>query len=224
MTDQTDSQSTQDAPKNRLQVLGHQRASKKLPLKELDAKARLLLQYVTVGCEHDWISQYTRACPNEFDADARRPLEKGEPLRLEEACDVLRFRRRHGRWIASQRVFQHELSKALQQMRDGHRAEALRKVVDVLRDDGDGSAAMKKVQLSAASMILGDAVGPAPREPVQVNVGVQLTAGIVVRLPANVPQTPLESGVEPKSIIETSPLSREQRMLTRQESNEVADD
>jgi hypothetical protein len=224
MTDQADTHSNQDAPRNRLQVLGHERASKKKPLIELDAKARLLLQYVTVGCEHDWISQYTRACPTEFDPDARRPLEKGEPLRLEEAADVLRIRRRHARWIAGQKVFQHELAKALQQMRDGHRAEALNTVVAVMRDRGDGKAADKKVQIQAASMILGDQVGPSPAKPnVQVNVGLSLQPGIVIRLPANLPPTPLETGVDPRSVVDVHPLSREERTIMHTERKEPGD-
>ncbi|MBG0795904.1 hypothetical protein IYY11_21330 [Methylocystis sp. H62] len=214
-----------EAPKNRMQVLGHERPSKKKPLTALDAKAKLLIEYQISGCPHAYVSQYTRAAPTEFDPDARRPLEPGEPLKLEEAADLLRTRRRHARWIMAQPIAQKELALQLQAMRDGHRAEALNTVVAVMRDRGDGKAADKKVRIQAASMILGDAVGQTPaKSNVQVNVGVNLTAGIVIRLPSNLPQTPLESGVEPKSIVDTHPLSREQRMLTRVESNEAADD
>jgi hypothetical protein len=213
------------APRNRLQVLGHERASKKKPLTVLDAKAKLLIEYLTTGCPHAWISQYTRAAPSEFDPDARRPLEPGEPLKLEEAADILRIRRRHARWIMSQPIAQKELAVQLQTLRDGHRAEALNTVVAVMREKGEGTAADRKVSLQAASMILGDQVGTPPAKPsVNVNVGLSLQPGIVIRLPADLPPTPLESGVEPKSTIETHPLSREQRMLTRSESQESGSD
>jgi hypothetical protein len=179
-------------PRNRLVSLGH-KLSKKRPLTALDAKAKLLIEYLTTGCPHAWISQYTRAAPSEFDPDARRPLEPGEPLKLEEAADILRIRRRHARWIMAQPIAQKELALQLQAMRDGHKAEALNTVVGVMRDKGEGTAADKKVQIAAASMILGDQVGPSPAKPsVNVNVGLQLAAGIVVRLPAGLPQTPLE--------------------------------
>jgi hypothetical protein len=225
MTETTNAKEIEHAPRNRLQVLGHERASKKKPLTVLDAKARLLIEYLTTGCSHAWISQYTRAAPSEFDPDARRPLEPGKPLKLEEAADILRIRRRHARWIMSQPIAQKELALQLQALRDGHRAEALNTVVAVMREKGEGTAADRKVSLQAASMILGDQVGTPPAKPsVNVNVGLSLQPGIVIRLPADLPPTPLESGVEPKSTIETHPLSREQRMLTRSESQESGSD
>lgn len=202
------------APNNRLVQLGHRSLSKKKPLTALDAKAKLLIEYLTTGCPHAWISQYTRAAPSEFDPDARRPLEPGEPLKLEEAADILRIRRRHARWIMSQPIAQKELALQLQAMRDGHRAEALNTVVAVMRDRGDGKAADKKVQIQAASMILGDQVGTPPAKPsVNVNVGVNLQPGIVIRLPAGLPPTPLESGQEPTSTIDVHPLTREERTI-----------
>lgn len=207
-------------PNNRLVALGHKSLSKRAPMIELDAKGRLLIEYLTIGCRHPHISQYTRKSPTEMDPDRRRPLEPGEPLTLEEACDALRIRRRYGRWIASQKVFQHELAKALQQMRDGHRAEALNTVVSVMRNPGEGKAADKKVQIQAAGMILGDAVGPAPAKPVQVNVGVNLQPGIVIRLPAHLPKTALEGGEQPQNTIETHSLTREQRMITHSENGD----
>ncbi|WP_018407673.1 hypothetical protein [Methylocystis rosea] len=212
-----------EAPRNRLQVLGHQRASKKKPLTVLDAKAQLLISYLIHGCQHDYVTQITRAAPTEFDPDARRPLEPGEPMKLEEAADLLRIRRRHARWIMAQPIAQKELALQLQSLRSGMKAQALMTVGEIMTERGENSAADRKVRLAAAQTIMGDeARGPAVN--VNVGVGVQLTAGIVVRLPANVPQTPLESGAEPRSIIDTHPLTREQRMLTRVESNEVADD
>jgi hypothetical protein len=220
----TSERETAPPTKNRLVELGHRSLSKKKPLTALDARAKLLVEYLTTGCPHAWISQYTRAAPSEFDPDARRPLEPGEPLKLEEAADILRIRRRHARWIMSQPIAQKELALQLQALRDGHKAEALNTVVGVMRDKGEGTAADRKVSLQAASMILGDAAGPSPAKPsVNVNVGVNLQPGIVIRLPANLPPTPLESGFEPKSTIDTHPLTRDQRMITRAENGESAD-
>lgn len=203
---------------DRLRALGHRQAHPRKPLVALDARGKLLIEYLVEGCRHAWISQYTRAAPTPDDPDRRVPIEPGQPLTLNEAADALRMRRRNVRWIASQPLFQRELAKALQQFRDGHKAEALRKVVDVMRDDGDGSAATKKVQLSAASMLLGDQVGPPAREPVTVNVGVQLSPGVVIRLPPGVARTPLEhEDAAPPVTIEHDDHHHEPRAIPRTE-------
>jgi hypothetical protein len=220
MTDQADTHSNQDALRNRLQVLGHQRpASKKKPLTALDAKAQLLISYLISGCPYDYVTQITRAAPTEFDPDARRPLEPGEPMKLEEAADLLRIRRRHARWIMAQPIVQKELALQLQALRSGMKAHALMTVGEIMTERGENTAADRKVRLAAAQTIIGD---EARGTSVNVNVGVNasLTAGIVIRLPSGLPPTPLESGVEPRSTIETHPLSREQRMLTRSENEE----
>lgn len=194
MTDTTNAKEIEHAPRNRLEVLGHQRpASKKKPIVELNAAARLLIEYQVTGCPHAYVSQITRASPTEEDPDNRRPLNQGEPMRLEEAADLLRIRRRRAREIMAAPIAQKELAIQLQALRDGHKAEALNTVVSVMRDRGEGKAADKKVQVQAASMILGDAVGAPPAKPnVQVNVGVNLSPGVVIRIPASLPQTPLE--------------------------------
>ncbi|MFO1102482.1 MAG: hypothetical protein U1E20_06235 [Methylocystis sp.] len=211
------------APRNRLQVLGHQRASKKKPLTALDAKSQLLISYMVSGCPHAYVSQITRAAPTEFDPDNRRPLEPGEPMKLEEAADLLRIRRRHARFILSQPIAQKELALQLQALRSGMKAHALMTVGEILSDRGENTAADRKVRLQAAQTIIGDeARGPSVN--VNVGVGVNLQPGIVIRLPANIPTTPLENGIEPKSIIETNPLTRDERMLTRAADNEAGDD
>jgi hypothetical protein len=214
------------ARRDRLVDLGHKNPRRKRTFTELDARAKLLVEYLTTGCPHPYVSQITRHSPTEDDPERRRPLEPFEPMRLEEAADLLRIRRRHARFIAAQPVFQKALATALGQMRDGHKAEALNKVADIMRAEGDGSAAWAKVNLAAAKEILGEAVGVPPAKPsvnVNVGVGVNLTAGVVIRLPAGLPPTPLESGVEPKSIIDTHPISHERRMITA-EGQEPGDD
>mgnify|MGYP001003024744 CR=1 FL=1 len=210
-------------PRNRLVALGHKSLSKKKPLTALDAKAQLLISYMVHGCPHHFVSQITRAAPTEFDPENRRPLEPGEPMKLEEAADLLRIRRRHARFILSQPVAQKELALQLQALRSGMRARALMTVGEIMVERGENTAADRKVRLQAAQTIIGDeARGPSVN--VNVGVGVNLSPGIVIRLPANIPTTPLENGIEPKSIIETNPLTRDERMLTRAADNEAGDD
>jgi hypothetical protein len=224
MTDQTETTSKQDAPRNRLVSLGHVRpASKKKPLTALDAKAQLLISYLVSGCPHDYVTQITRAAPTEFDPDARRPLEPGEPMKLEEAADLLRIRRRHARWIMAQPIAQKELALQLQALRSGMKAHALMTVGEIMTERGENTAADRKVRLQAAQTIIGDkARGPSIN--VNVGVGVNLQPGVVIRLPANLPKTPLEGGEQPTNTIDTHPLTREQRMLTRAESQESGGD
>lgn len=210
-------------PRNRLVSLGHKSLSKKKPLTALDAKASLLISYLVSGCPYDYVTQITRAAPTEFDPDARRPLEPGEPMRLEEAADLLRIRRRHARWIMAQPIAQKELALQLQALRSGMKAHALMTVGEIMTERGENTAADRKVRLAAAQTIMGDeARGPAVN--VNVGVGVSLQPGIVIRLPANVPPTPLESGVEPKSIIDTHPISHERRMITAESQESGSDD
>lgn len=218
----TSEKETAPATKNRLVELGHRSLSKKKPLTVLDAKAKLLIEYLTTGCPHAYVSQYTRAAPTEFDPDARRPLEPGEPLKLEEAADILRLRRRHARWIMAQPIAQKELALQLQALRSGMKAHALMTVGEIMTERGENTAADRKVRLAAAQTIIGDETR-GPSVNVNVGVGVNLQPGIVIRLPANLPPTPLENGVEPKSVVDVHPLSREERMITRSETNEPGD-
>jgi hypothetical protein len=164
------------------------------PLKELTAKHRLLISYLINGCPHSFITAMTRASPTEDDPDNRRPLNQNEPLTLEEAADALGIRRRHARHLFDQKVFQREFAKELNALRDGAKARALHRVIALLDEEGEGKAADRKVQLQAAQALLGDAVGtpPAKQAPVNVSVGVSLAPGVVIRLPAGLPQTPLE--------------------------------
>jgi len=164
------------------------------PLKELAPKHRLLIEYVVNGVpenKRSLLDYHYRATPTEDDPECKRELKPNEPLRLEEAARVLGIRLRHARHLFSQAVFQKAYQAELDSLRNGSKVKALRKVIEIVGDDGDGSAAFRKVQLSAAGMILGtDEQNSKPQ--VNVNVGVNLTAGVVVRLPADAPSSPLE--------------------------------
>lgn len=217
---------TQEAASaNRLQVLGHEQSpSRRKPIVELDAKGKLLIEFMVEGCRHDWITRYTRLSPTGEDPERRIPIEPGWPLTLSEAADALRIRRRYARWLASQPVFQRALAEALQAFREGHKAEALHTVVGVMRDRGEGTAADKKVQLQAAGMVLGEPDSARGGVTVNVsnNVGVQLRAGIVIRARHNTPPSPLEQEQLRPPIIETHPVTLEQRSLPAPPTKERA--
>lgn len=169
------------------------------PLTELTPKHRLLIDYVVNGVPPNkahLLDYLNRATPSENNPNASRPLVPGEPLRIEEAARVLGFRLRHARHLFTQPVFLKAHAAAVEAIRNGSKVDAIRKVVEVLHDNGDGSAAFRKVQLSAAQMLLQDQ-DPQAKTGVTVNVGLNLTAGVVVRLPPDAPQAPLELQAEP---------------------------
>jgi hypothetical protein len=177
---------------NRLNALGYKQASKRKPLEALDARGKLLVEYQIYGCPHEWIRQYTRLAPVGEDPWRRIPIEPGWPLTLEEAADALRIKRRNARWISRQPVFQRELAEQLQTLRNGMKARAVLAQGEILDDRGDGAAADRKVRLQAAQAILGEDTRDRSVN-VTVNNGIQLTAGIVVRLPSHAASTPLEN-------------------------------
>jgi len=164
------------------------------PLTELHPKHRLLIHYMVHGVDKPHLLDYLyRATPTEDDPDARRPLKVREPLRLEEAADVLFMRHRHARHLFKQPVFQKELAAQLETLRDGAKARAMHRIIELIDTPGEGKAADRKVQLQAAQAVLGDAVGQPPASPtVNVSVGVSMAAGVVVRLPSGIAKTPLE--------------------------------
>ena len=150
------------------------RAAKRLKpavLKELTAKHKLLAEYMVTGC------------PN---ARLVEPLGKdaGEPLTLLESAWVLGIRARQARDLASQALWHKYHASLLQAFREGHKAEALRTVVQVMRADGENKAADRKVKLTAASMLLGDAIAQQGQTQVNVSVGVgvAVTPGYVIDL------------------------------------------
>ena len=163
------------------------------PLDKLTPKHRLIIEYMTHGAPAHIASLVSRSWVDETGESHSRPVQAGVPLTLEEACDCLGIRRRHGRHLFSQQLFKTELTKAIEALRDGAKVAALRKVIDLVHEPGEGKAADRTVQLKAAQAILGEQIGQERNaSPVQVNVGVNLQPGIVVRLPASAPTTPLE--------------------------------
>ena len=168
------------------------------PLKELHAKHRLLIEYVVNGVPENkkhLLDYHYRATPTEDDPSCKRELRPNEPLKVEEAARVLGIRLRHARHLFSQPVFLKAYHAKCDELRNGAKVDAIRKVIEIMGDNGDGSAAFRKVQLSAAQMVMGDGESGG-KSQVQVNVGVQLAAGLVVRLPSDADETPLELQAE----------------------------
>ena len=68
---------------------------------------------------------------------------------------------------------------------------------EIMETTGENTAADRRVRLQASQAILGDeSRGGGNGVNVTVNNGVQLTAGIVVRLPAGAATTPLETEIQ----------------------------
>lgn len=181
---------------NRLERLGYN-FKKPAVLKELAPKHRLLIDYIVNGCPHE-------SAANQIGKNA------GEPLDLIEAADLLHIKRRNARQLAKEPIFQRALAAELQSFREGHKAEALREVVRVMRADGENKAADRKVKLTAASMLLGDAIAQQGQTNVNVQVGVGVnvqTPGYVIDLSGNEPagQAASHAGKPEPAVIDVTP-------------------
>lgn len=175
MSEVSEGATTGSAVANRVQV-------KHSTLTKLTPTHRLMIEYLVWGCPHDSLAK-------------RVGHRAGTPLKVDECALVLGMRLRAVRWLASQPLFQAELARAMRAFRNGQQPEAWRTLVDIMRNPGEGSAADRKVQLQAAQALIGE-TGDTARPSVAVTVNnqtnVQLSAGIVVRLPASADKPPLE--------------------------------
>ncbi len=152
------------------------------PITELNAEQRLFLEYQLIGCSKP-------------DLCAQIGVRLHEPLSVEQAADLVRIRRRFARWLTTQPAYRREWAKGVQSIRDGQAVAAVRTQIQIMNNPGDDSAAFAKVRLQAASALLGDE-GKAGNTNVNVTLNqntVNLTAGIVVRLPASAAPPPLEN-------------------------------
>lgn len=159
---------------------------------QLLPKQRLLLEYMVHGCRHDYVRRLTRAVSS-IDNEGNpvvttKPIEPGTPLTVEEAAELLNLRRRYARQLLSAPLFAQAMAAEVQRLRTGEHARSVHKIIALRDDPGAGKAADRKVQLAAAQAILGEGDAASRGTTVNVNLGVtQITAGIVVRLPAAAP-------------------------------------
>lgn len=115
---------------------------------------------MTFGCHHDGLlRKLTR--PAVIDPDtgetikpARNPLP-GDQLTLEESAELVGMRRRTARMLVNSPIGSKAMAKAVQALRDGAKVEAMRTIIGIMRDEGQGKAADRKVRLEAADRILG---------------------------------------------------------------------
>jgi hypothetical protein len=166
----------------RLDPAGTRRAPERL--KELTSKHHLLIEYMVDGCAHAAIAQQV----------GRKPFD---PMTLIEAADVLRIRRRAARRLALDPLFRQAFAEVLRAWRESRAVDALRVVDAIMQDEGEGTAADRKVRLEAARVMASETLAPADKSPPPVNIGVTLQAGIVIRLPPDVAASPLERANPP---------------------------
>ena len=162
----------------------YKEASPRKPLAKLDVRGRNLLRLMTQGLSIE-----------EEEFAEIIGVEIGEPLEVEQAADVLNIRRKNARWIAEDPLFIRERAVAVKELLAAKKPRAAFRLGKLVDEPGEGSAADRTVQLKAAQAVLGETIAPSrPGVSVTVNNNVQpLAAGIVIRLPQNIPSPPLET-------------------------------
>lgn len=160
----------------------------------LTAQHKLLIEYMTSGCYVPGLLAKLKR-PAVIDPDSGEVLKPernpgaGVPLTVEEAAELVGLRRRTARLLIASPIGTKAMAAAVAGLREGAKAAAMRKVIDLVQIEGEGKAADRKVQLEAARDILGlkEAGG------VTVNVGIQsnttITPGLVLRDPRPHSQT-----------------------------------
>jgi hypothetical protein len=151
-----------------------------------------LIEYMTSGCHVPGLLVKLKR-PAVIDPDSGEVLKParnpgpGVQLTVEEAAELVGLRRRTARLLIASPIGQKAMAAAVAGLRNGAKAAAMRKVIDLVQIEGEGKAADRKVQLEAARDIL----GLKESSGVTVNVGIQsnttITPGLVLRDPR--PQT-----------------------------------
>lgn len=81
-------------------------------------------------------------------------------------------------------------SQALAALRNGAKASAMHKIIELINNPGEGKAADRKVQLEASRDILGLKDQSAAQVNVQINNNNHVKAGYVIKMPAEKPNEP----------------------------------
>jgi hypothetical protein len=168
-------------------------------LKELTPKHRLLIQYQVWGVEYDFVRKIGK--------------EPFEPLTLTEAAKILEIRLKNARSLQSDPLYQKEYARQMKAWRDGRKCDAWRKVDEILRDDGDGSAAVRKVQLAAANMLIGEQAEARAGTNISINnTTLNLQPGVVIRIRDDLPETPLEAQARERGdAIDATPIEQHEQ-------------
>ena len=146
---------------------------------DLNPTQQLFLEYLLHGCSKPDLCQQI-------------DVQQYVPLTIEQAADLTRLRRRYARWLFGQTAFKREYNKGLDSIRNGAKVAAVRTQIELLHDKGDGSAAAGTLRLKASQALLGDESKGVTVNANITNQTLNLTAGVVVRLPSEAAVTPLE--------------------------------
>jgi hypothetical protein len=158
------------------------RVSPRKPIRQLDSRGERLCELMAFGTDD----------PEEA---AQWGVPAHEPLSLKQAAPLAGLRMKNARFLFSETVFMKEYSRALASAKNGHRARAIQRIADIMDNEGEGTAADRKVQLSAAQALLNDGDGKSGSTNVNLQINNNaptLMAGIVVRLGPDAPSPPLE--------------------------------
>ncbi len=117
-------------------------------------------------------------------------VEPFTPLDINTAADVACLRRKNARDLFNWPIFLASYNAAVAALRKNEHARSLHTMIAIRDDPGLGKAADRKVQLTAAAALIGEANGK-PSNTVNVNIGAtQITAGIVIDLRDDEPTHP----------------------------------
>lgn len=180
---------------DRFEKLGYGPKHQRKPLRELDPRSQLMCEYMLIGTHIKSLAD-------------RIGVEVNEPMSQQQASDAVGFRRRNGRFVFSQPVFQKALAKGIAELRSGHHVRAVLTQVELMNDPGDGSAAAGTLRLKASQALLGEegkSGGVNVNVAIQNNPAIQLAPGIVVRLPSSAASPPMESMFDESGVIEHDP-------------------
>jgi hypothetical protein len=179
------------ARNNRLERLGYGGRLKPVRLQALSKKMETLIRAIVYGVDEPGIARLTRKIKSTDEQGntvvTERPLACGEPLSAIEAGDYLRIRRRQVRDLLAQPIFSAALAKEIHALKNGEKARSLATVIQLRDDEGDNSAATKKVRLASAQTILEQGGEGKRSSGVTINNnvigGVSVKPGYMVRVP-----------------------------------------
>jgi hypothetical protein len=178
---------------DKFERLGYGPKNTRKPLLVLDSRAKLLCEYMVFGAPS--------TLANALERMGKRP---GEPLSVEQAGDLVGLRRRNARWIFKQPLFQKAFAAEIEGLRSGAKVAAIRKMIDLIDDVGEGRAADRKVQLEASSRLLG--LDECAGVNVSVNVGMAApVAGYIIDLSPVTNEERVRSAIIDADAIETTP-------------------
>ena len=149
--------------------LVERRMAKLSDITTLDARAKLVVEYMTHGVSHPLLARRTNLPP-------------GTPLTLTQAGELAGFRRRRARQLQDSPAFQTAIAASVAKLRSGEAARSVHTIIATRDAPGDGKAADRKVQLQAAQALLGEGGN---RTAVSVTVNNTVQPGYTIIYPSD---------------------------------------